>query len=220
MNNVRRRLSVLVGAMLTVLVLPSVAVAQDDGGFGTETQVLESEGPLVSVTDVRVASHDGFDRVTFDIVGDGLAGYRVFYGEDDPVFGQGGPPTVLPGDATLWVILTNIQFPPEAPPGVEPFGGEVPGPEGGVVTKIISGWFEGEQETIVGVVGELPFRVQRLEDPQQIVVDIASTPVGGVATGLGGAADIQPLGPEPTAVLALVMLSLAGGSVLVRWRRD
>jgi hypothetical protein len=30
-------------------------------------------------------------------------------------------------------------------------------------------------------VDELPLRVQRLQDPQRIVLDIASTPVGAVA---------------------------------------
>jgi hypothetical protein len=62
------------------------------------------------------------------------------------------------------------------------------------------------------VTQKLPFRVQRLQDPPRLVVDIASdTPVGGVATGLGGTAGAGLTSAGLAAGLAIVgALALAG----------
>lgn len=214
MRKMRRHLPVLVSAMLMVLLLPSTAAAQ--GAFGTDPQIAEGAGPPepITVTDVDVASLDGFDRVTFHIAGDGLAGWRVNY-EDDPRTEGRGDPVELAGDATLRVAITNAAFPPEAPD--ETFEDDVAGPEGGVVTEVFNDKvFEGQHVFFIGVTAELPFRVQRLEGPQRVVVDIASTPVGGVDTGRGGAAD----SPTPFTALAAI-LAVAGAVAVARanpWR--
>jgi hypothetical protein len=218
MSTVRRQLAVVAGALLLAL-LPSAVIAQQDGGFGTERQVVEGDvlPDGVVVTDARVASLAGFDRITFDVAGDALASVEAFY--DDPaILGEDAPD--LPGDATLRVIVTNALIPPEAPQGVETFLDDVAGPEGGVITEISNGGdFEGRHVFVVGVTQQVPFRVQRLEDPQRVVVDIVNdAPVGGVATGLGGTADTGPL-VSATAFGLAVALALAGAGILVRRSR-
>lgn len=189
MRKVTRQTPVLVSVMLALLLLPGIAVAQVGGGFGTDAQTVEGEGPQgITVTDVQVAREDGLDRVTFEITGDGLAGWRVQY-EDNPRTQGQGAPVELPGDATLGVAITNVLLPPDAPEGVEPFLDDLPGPEGGVITEILNdSIFEGQHAFFIGVSEELPYRVQRLQDPQRVVIHIASdTPVDGVETGVGGA---------------------------------
>lgn len=222
MRSVRRQLPVLAGLMLMVLLVPTAAVAAQGSPFGTGAQIVEGEGPdQISVTDVSVASLDGFDRITFEITGNGLAGWRVEYDENPATQGQGAP-VELPGAATLRVAITNVVIPPDAPEGVEPFLDDVAGPEDGVITEIFNdSIFEGQHVFFVGVEQQSPFRVQRLNDPQRVVVDIASdTPVGGVATGLGGAADPgAPITAFGAGLAILVTFVLAGSRLRSRRTR-
>jgi hypothetical protein len=215
MSHGRRRVPMLVSMLLVAMLLPSAAFAQD-AGFTTDPKTSEAQGPDgIVVTDVGVASLDGFDRVTFEIAGNGVAGWRIGYDDSPTTQGQGAPVEVE-GDATLGVAITNALIPPDAPAGVEPFLDDVAGPEGGVVTEIVNNSiFEGDHQFFVGVTQALPFRVQHLQDPQRILIDIANdAPVGGVATGLGGSAN----GPSPAAVaaglVALLLVALAGARAL------
>lgn len=222
MSNIRRQLPVLISTMLVFLLLPAAAFAQQ-GGFGTDRQDVDGEGPEgVTVTDVQIASHDEFDRVTFEITGDGLAGWLVEY-DDDPATQGEGAPVELAGDATLRVGVTNVVLPPDAPEGVEPFFDDLAGPQGGVITEIFNdSVFEGQHVFFVGVTEELPFRVQRLENPQRIVVDIAGdTPVDGVETGLGGTADTGvPFTTLAAGLTIAFAFALVAGGLLVRRRRS
>lgn len=241
----RRRRLVLVLAAALVLLPVATAIAADGaqplgGEAGTEDRHNdEVEAPQVVVTDVRVGSHDGFDRVVFEIGGEGQAGWFTEY-YDDPRSDGSGEPVEVAGDAALRVALTNIAPPyleDLAPEGVTRWEGDVAGPAGGVITEVVDDLiFEGNNAFFIGLDQERPYRIVRLQDPQRVVIDIVTeadtetvmdgedsevadtrddTPVGGVDTGMGG-------GTAPPALAFFVgglgLLALAAGALLLARR--
>lgn len=170
-----------------------VDVAHEPAGPGEELRPIgeptldeataESSGPLVTVTDVRLGAHDGFDRVVVETAGDGRAGYRVGY-VDDPRAAGSGAPVAVPGAAALGVTLTGIALPGDAPAGTQPWDGpqrqRIAGSE--VLVELVEAvLFEGRYTFFAGVDGRAPFAVGRLEDPSRIVLDISTdgaTPPG------------------------------------------
>lgn len=165
---------------------PVAGEADDDTGPGadevlsphinTSPDTGDREGPKMVVTDVRLGSHEGYDRVTFEVTGDGLAGWHVGYVEEARAQGSGFSIEVE-GDAVLEVLLSNIAYPLEVPEGVEPWDGptrmHLHG--SGPVTEVVSDKiYEGYQTFFVGVSGEQPFQVRRFESPQRIVLDVAA----------------------------------------------
>ncbi|MGI8985147.1 MAG: RICIN domain-containing protein [Acidimicrobiales bacterium] len=153
-----------------------------DGGdvlgpdIDTEAEVAGGAQPPVSVTDVRLGRHNGFDRVVFDIGGEGQAGWDVRYVDEARAAGS-GQPIDLGGEAVLEVRLTNIALPPNAPDGVEPWAGpdrlQLPG-AGPVVEVAEDTVFEGAHTFFVGVTERVPFQVNRLGSPQRVVLDVAA----------------------------------------------
>lgn len=129
-------------------------------------------GPT-SVTRVDVASHgEGFDRVVFHITGDGTAGWHVRYVQSAHSQGSGNAVEVA-GSTVLEVTLTNIGYPDDVA------GPHYDGPrrmrpsDTRAIREIVNDHvYEGQHVFFVGTVGELPFRVFRLEGPQRVVVDL------------------------------------------------
>jgi hypothetical protein len=187
------------------------------GEATTEPSQAEPEGDTLStVTDVRVGTHDGFDRVTFDIAGGGLPGWFVEY-EQDPTSDGSGLPIEVDGAYTLRVVLTGIAIPPDAE--AETFLDDVAGPDGGIITEVVNDTvFEGHHTFVVGLDERAPYRIARLDDPTRIVLDLVhdTAPVGGVETGFGGAASGSPLAVPLTVAGAI---ALAAGAVLLLRRR-
>lgn len=133
----------------------------------------EAAGPgPTSVAEVDVAAHQGFDRVVFRIVGDGVAGWDVRYVDAARSQGSGAPVEVA-GAAVLQVSLTNIAYPHDFD-GTSYVGpGRIQAHATAAVREIVNGTiYEGQHVFFVGTVGELPFRVFRLEGPQRMVLDI------------------------------------------------
>jgi hypothetical protein len=134
--------------------------------------VSPGEGIGLSVVDVRVGAHDGYDRIVFELGGEGNAGWRVGY-DDDPR-GQGsGEPVDVEGGATLAIVVEGVGYPFDT--GVEEYGGPrrfAPG-----LTSVrevdMGGVFEGYFDAFAGTREVLPFRVFRLESPQRVVIDVA-----------------------------------------------
>ncbi|MBA0124358.1 hypothetical protein H0B56_02250 [Haloechinothrix sp. YIM 98757] len=145
-------------------------------GSGTDQQAAAGAGPMIVVTDVRMGSHDGFDRLVFDIGGDGEAGWDLAYTDDPRTQGKGEKVEVA-GDAVLAASIRNVAMPTDeesVPEGVEPWDGpeRLEGPEGGHIVEVVDDTvFEGRHLFHVGLEGEVPFTVQRLEDPQRVVID-------------------------------------------------
>ena len=135
------------------------------------------EGPptpgLQAVTEVRDGSHIWFDRLVFDIEGEGEVGWRMEY-VDAAVDPGSGTPVEVAGDAILAVTLTGVALPPELPEDIAVWDVDrLDTPDLEVVTEVVNSvTFEGRNTFFVGAEQLQPFAVERLVDPQRIVIDV------------------------------------------------
>ena len=169
----------------------SAAATSDGGGDGGDTDAdgatdappfpantepdaaSPSGGSLVTVTDIRIGRHDGFDRVVFEVDGTGAPGWDVRY-VDDPASQGSGDPIDVEGSAALQVILMGIGLPHDT--GVDEWSG--PNPLAVAATETVTevAWdatFEGQSVAFVGTTAQTPFRVYLLENPVRVVVEVA-----------------------------------------------
>jgi hypothetical protein len=134
-----------------------------------------SAGGSVTVSDIRIGRHDGFDRVVFETGGEGLPGWDVRY--VDEALSQGsGDPVAVAGDAVLQVTVTGVGYPADT--GVEEFSGRDPLriADTEVVTEVVfDSTFEGTTVAFVGTSHRRPFRVYLLEEPTRVVLEVAHT---------------------------------------------
>ncbi|WP_067852874.1 AMIN-like domain-containing (lipo)protein [Nocardia shimofusensis] len=129
----------------------------------------------LTVSGVRIGSHDGFDRVVYDLGGSGTPGWLVEY-TDRAVQDGSGRELDVAGDSVLEVRITGSAYPFDS--GVSPYSGPdpvtdpaVPGIVG-VSSPLV---FEGISQSFIGVTGERPaFSVTALSNPTRLVVDIAT----------------------------------------------
>ena len=143
--------------------------------FPAEPALSEQEpsgGPL-TVTAVRVARQEGYDRVVFELAGTaaGQAGWRVEY-VDEPSAQGSGDPVEVAGDAALSVLITGTGYPMDT--GQEEVSSDpaLPGDLQVVEDVVLGAVFEGQYEAFIGTAGRQPFRVFRLGDPERVVVDV------------------------------------------------
>ncbi len=137
----------------------------------TSTAEPSSDAHL-TVTDVRVGAHDGYDRVVFEVAGTGTPGWRVRYvptAVEDP----SGKTLDLSGDGTLEVVLTGMGYPFDT--------GQTEWPAGPITTEGYAqlwevdmlGTFEGQTQAFVGLKDDgRPYRVFALAEPARVVVDV------------------------------------------------
>ena len=127
----------------------------------------------VTVSDIRLGRHDGYDRVVFEVGGTGRPGWDVRYVEQPTSQGSGDPVDVA-GNAVLQVTLTGAGYPYDT--GVEEYAGPDPLSSGDaeVVTEVVfDATFEGTTVAFVGTTTESPFRVYLLEGPTRVVLEVA-----------------------------------------------
>lgn len=151
------------------------------GPAGTADVDVDAVGAPVVLTDVRLGAHEGFDRIVFELSGDGAAGYRIGY-TDDPRSQGSGRPVDVPGDAVLGLSLTNIVLPPDAPAGVQPWNGPHVLTTAGTTTLrtlVTDVLLEGRYTFFAGLNQRRPFAVARLDSPQRIVVDVLAPKAPG-----------------------------------------
>ncbi|MCF6745114.1 hypothetical protein E9529_12665 [Blastococcus sp. KM273128] len=150
----------------------SEAPAPADLDAGPETAEPSADA-RVTVRDVRVGAHDGFDRVVLEVGGTGTPGWDVRYVDQATEPGR-GQEVELAGDAVLQVQVTGAGYPYDT--GVEEFAapGPVTGAGTGTVTEVaFEATFEGVTTSFVGTNAEAPFRVYLLEAPTRVVVEVA-----------------------------------------------
>lgn len=122
------------------------------------------------LTDIRIAPHEGFDRVVFEYSRRGLPAYEVRYGQPEQP-GKGQPVDLL-GGTSLEVVFTHTT-------GAR--GGSYDGPANLTpsLTRLLEveclGGFENVRTVGVGISGDAraPFRVLTLPGPPRIVIDVA-----------------------------------------------
>lgn len=147
----------------------------DDVDEVLNTDIEGSPGP--SLMDIRFGAHPGFARIVFDLTGSGTPLYHVRY-EDPPFYTDGeGAEVDINGSAFLVVTMSPVaSYDPESEdfelvytgdrelyPGLDP-----------IVEVINTGDFEGQMTWIIGLTGQKGFRVEVLQDPLRIVIDVAS----------------------------------------------
>ena len=147
----------------------------DDFDEVLNTDVTGSPGP--SLMDIRFGAHPGFARIVFDITGSGTPMYHVRY-ENPPFFTDGeGAEIEINGEAFLVVTMSPVvSYNPESEEFELVYTGErelYPG-LAPIVEVINTGDFEGQMTWIIGLTGQKGFRVEVLQDPLRLVIDIAS----------------------------------------------
>jgi hypothetical protein len=133
-----------------------------------------SSGASVTVSDIRVGRHDGFDRVVFEVGGTGTPGWDVRYVDTASSQGSGEAVDVA-GDAVLQVTLTGAGYPYAT--GVEEYSASGPLSAAGTetVTEVVfDATFEGTTVAFVGTTERAPFRVYLLENPARVVLEVAN----------------------------------------------
>lgn len=139
--------------------------------FGATGDAEASAGAALTVTGLRIGTHEGFDRVVVDLGGTGTPGWfvqRTDRAVEDPT----GDVVDLGGDGVLALYVTGLGYPFETGVTELPVGTRTPG--GTVVTGAeFTGTFEGQTQIFLGLVDpQAPFRVFLLENPTRIVVDV------------------------------------------------
>jgi hypothetical protein len=221
-----RTIAATVGVLLTAWLLPVAAVAQE--GTDSPLDALTTTDPwsggqtadaALTVTEVRVSVHEGFDRVLFVTEGEGEAGWSVKY----------GLPIRVAAAVSLRVTLKGIAPAAERPAGTDTFDDDVAGAADGVVAEVVSDVvLDGQHTFFVGLPERLPYRVIRIAGPKGIAIDVLHgsgpeaapdepevVPTGGVETGWGGLAADPPIG----AATALGGVLLVASGVGLRLRR-
>lgn len=142
-----------------------------DADTVVKTQRPEAPAQLM-VVNARVGSHEGFDRVVFDLAGSGDPGWFVDY-TDKPSQQASGNPVKYEGATALNVNIDGTAYPFEL--GMEdPQLGRIPG--SGNIKEVVSvGTFEGRSQFVIGLQRQAPYSVQVLEEPKRLVVDVVQT---------------------------------------------
>jgi hypothetical protein len=192
-----------------------------------EPTVQPPEG-LVTVVDVRVGTHDTFDRLTFELVGAGAPGYRIAY-TDEPVGDASGLPVDVAGASALRVVLLGVANPGDEPQEVETFLDDVAGPDGGTIledpTRLVidlvhapagDDGTEGADGTEVDDVSEATGDTVTDETEATTEATVV-VPAGGVDAGDGGSSGGSPLVPVVVGFGGLFLV--VGAGLLVRRRR-
>ena len=150
---------------------PSPTVAPPFAADTRPDTASASPGAAVTVTDLQVGRHEGFDRVVLEVAGAGLPGWDARYVPEARSEGSGFPVQVT-GEAVLRLALTGVGLPGDT--GVAPYPGPgrlAPGYPA-VREVVLDSTFEGQTVTFVGTAAERPFRVYRLQNPDRVVVEV------------------------------------------------
>lgn len=132
-----------------------------------------SADAALTVTDVRVGHHDGFDRVVLELGGTGTPGWRVEY-TDAAVADPSDEVVDLAGDSVLRVTVEGTVLPYETGLTEAPIGTPLSAAGSTAVAEAVYlGAFEAQSQALIGVTGEpRPFRAYLLQDPVRVVVDV------------------------------------------------
>lgn len=151
------------------------ALGQDLPTFTTAASSADvaSTGPDAPILRaVRIGSHDGFDRIVFELDSDGLPQWHVSY--IDPPIIQCGSGNAVPVEGTAWlqVRFNGANAHTVAGEGTSGPMRRAPGlPSLRELVRTCD--FEAEVTWVAGVAGEKAYRPRVLEAPARLVIDIA-----------------------------------------------
>ncbi|WP_328388177.1 AMIN-like domain-containing (lipo)protein [Nocardia sp. NBC_00416] len=134
-----------------------------------------SPGAALTVTDIRLSRHPGFDRVEYILGGEGTPGWSVWYTGRAIQDGSGRELEVA-GQSVLEVRITGSAYPFDSM--VEPYAGPDPATDPavpGIAGVYRNTVFEGVTQSFVGVAADEPgFTVAAAAMPNRLVIDIAT----------------------------------------------
>lgn len=141
----------------------------DPGATATEEASPQAQ---LTIDGVRVGLHDDVDRVVLDLSGEGEIGWAAEY-VTDPVLDGSGAAVDLAGPFVLQVTLQGVGYPEAGSTAYEGGPLVIDGGDLTTVTEVLRGVpFEGQLRVYVGTTEQVPYRVQRLEDPARLVLDL------------------------------------------------
>lgn len=149
--------------------------ASDDPSATDETWTTEPQtsdasnmGPDQVVTDFRLGSHDGYDRVVVELTGDGTPGWMTNW--TDHVAEQGrGLPLDLEGPVFLDVKILGAAYPAQGQTNAYTTHGRK---ESGDIRAFYDSVFEGEVHLAIGMDQQRPYRIFALSNPTRVVIDV------------------------------------------------
>lgn len=142
---------------------PTTERSERDGTWGDDLRIV----------DVRIGTHDGFDRVTFELEGDGEAGWWIDP-DDEPVAQGSGEAMDVTGTTALIVAIQPLPYPED---GELTTPDRVEAPDGTVVlTEVVQdSLFEGLHRFALGLEEPAGYVVEVLDEPQRVVLDLVPT---------------------------------------------
>ncbi|WP_201775208.1 AMIN-like domain-containing (lipo)protein [Corynebacterium epidermidicanis] len=121
---------------------------------------------------MRVGHHEDFDRVVFDLEGDGNPGWFTNY-TDTATQQASGQPLNVAGQSFLNINIDGTTYPFEL--GIQQQLDPIKGAGGPVAEVVSGGTFEGRSQFVIGInAKDAPYSVTYLENPKRLVVDIAA----------------------------------------------
>jgi hypothetical protein len=149
------------------------APSDDAGPFSCELPVVKpaTEPPNINIVDVRVGTHDGFDRVVFEF-DSGTPEFTV--DEAQPPFTEDGSglPLDVEGQAFLQLVMRGGTKQTDA--GTSSYDGPTDFDPGlpRLVDLVEGGDFEAQSTWYLGLTGEACTRIFTLSDPDRLVIDV------------------------------------------------
>ncbi|WP_069164675.1 AMIN-like domain-containing (lipo)protein [Nocardia altamirensis] len=132
-----------------------------------------SNGAGLTVTGIRIGRQSGYDRVVYDLGGQGTPGWVVQYA-DRAVQDGSGKVVDVAGVSILEVQILGSAYPFDS--AVTPYSGPDPATDpsapgiAGVYRTLV---FEGTTQSFIGVNADRPgFAVSTLSNPTRLVIDI------------------------------------------------
>jgi len=133
----------------------------------SETNQTSCDSVEQTLTGVRVGKHDGFDRVVFDLSGNGKPCYRIYF-DPNPIQDGSGNPVDLGNHQAIRVEISGLgpDF-PTPPPGYE---AELTGPA--ISFARFDTFFEGVATNFVAVPSGVNAEYAVSTQPGKLIVDV------------------------------------------------
>lgn len=140
--------------------------------FSLEDRRVPSQGGAnLVIKDVRVGSHEGYDRFVIEFAGTGIPGYLTGY-TDQPLQQASGLPVEVAGNAYLELMIQGTPWGQPGTPDHVVTAGPKPLAAGTILGVTNGGTFEADSQYFIGLDRRRPYNVFVLTEPTRLVVDV------------------------------------------------
>lgn len=140
--------------------------------FSLEDRRVQSQGRAnLVIQDVRVGSHEGYDRFVIEFTGTGIPGYLTGY-TDQPLQQASGLPVEVAGNAYLELMIQGTPWGRPGTPDHVVEAGPKPLAAGNILGVTNGGTFEADSQYFIGLDRRRPYNVYVLSEPTRLVVDV------------------------------------------------